>query len=73
MTTSWMARFLHNWADLKNLTELDLNNNQLTGSIPSELGDLENLTGLYLGGNQLMGAIPTELGNLVNLMVLYLW
>jgi Leucine-rich repeat (LRR) protein len=41
--------------------------NQLTGTIPSELGNLLNLTGLYLNDNQLTGPIPVELGRLVNL------
>ena len=49
-----------------------LDSNQLTGTIPSELGDLTNLTWLDLGGNQLSGSIPTELGQLANLYHLYL-
>ncbi|MEN8219167.1 MAG: hypothetical protein ABFS56_22940, partial [Pseudomonadota bacterium] len=42
-------------------------NNQLTGSIPTELGNLSNLSWLDLSNNQLTGTIPTELGNLSNL------
>ena len=38
-----------------------LSGNQLTGSIPSELGNLTSLTELWLGSNRLTGAIPTEL------------
>ncbi len=41
--------------------------NQLSGSIPPELGNLSNLTTLYLSGNQLTGPIPPELGDLSNL------
>jgi cysteine-rich repeat protein len=41
--------------------------NQLSGSIPPELGNLSNLTTLYLSGNQLTGPIPPALGNLNNL------
>lgn len=41
--------------------------NQLTGSIPPELGNLANLEWLDLGDNKLTGSIPPELGNLVNL------
>jgi len=52
---------------VENTTSLDLWNNQLTGSIPSEIGNLTNLTGLDLGGNELTGSIPPELGNLTNL------
>ncbi|MEE3195875.1 MAG: leucine-rich repeat domain-containing protein, partial [Candidatus Neomarinimicrobiota bacterium] len=50
-----------------NLTYLNLGNNQLTGSIPSEIGNLTNLTSLSLMINQLTGSIPPEIGNLTNL------
>ena len=49
------------------LTSLDLNNNQLTGPIPPEIGNLTNLQGLYLTYNELTGTIPAEIGNLTNL------
>jgi len=49
---------------------LDLSGNQLTSSIPTELGNLTNLTYLDMSGNQLTGSIPTELGNLSNLTYL---
>jgi Leucine-rich repeat (LRR) protein len=41
--------------------------NQLTGSIPPEIGNLTNLTWLDLGNNGLTGSIPPEIGNLTNL------
>ncbi len=46
---------------------LALNNNNLSGNIPFELGDLSSLTGLFLNGNNLSGSIPSELGALTNL------
>jgi len=49
------------------VTKLYLHSNQLSGSIPRELGNLNNLTVLYLFSNQLSGSIPSELGNLSNL------
>ena len=49
------------------VTDLQLSNNQLTGSIPAELGNLASLLGLYLHNNQLMGSIPSQLGNLTSL------
>ena len=52
---------------IENTTELDLGYNQLTGSIPPEIGNLTNLTYLNLGPNQLTGTIPSEIGNLTNL------
>ncbi|MDE2963436.1 MAG: hypothetical protein OXU26_05965, partial [Acidobacteriota bacterium] len=54
------------------VTSLDLNDNQLTGSIPAELGNLVNLRFLVLDYNQLTGAIPAELGDLANLQNLWL-
>ena len=58
---------------IENTTELFLNNNQLTGSIPPEIGNLTNLTSLYLYDNQLTGSIPSEIGNLTKLTGLYLF
>ena len=49
-----------------------LNNSQLTGEIPPEVGNLVNLEILYLNGNQLTGVIPSEIGSLTNLERIYL-
>jgi hypothetical protein len=50
------------------LGHLELGNNALSGSIPSELGQIQSLrTELDLSHNQLSGRLPTELGLLVNL------
>ena len=55
------------------VTVLYLAYNQLTGSIPAELGSLTHLTDLYLASNQLTGSIPAELGSLANLSSLNLY
>jgi len=63
------------WGDcysIENTTELHLYNNELTGSIPPEIGNLTNLTNLDLGVNQLTGSIPSEIWNMTNLIYLYL-
>ena len=52
---------------------VQLSGNQLTGSIPPELGDLTSLRHLLLYGNGLTGSIPSELGSLSNLSRLYLY
>jgi Leucine-rich repeat (LRR) protein len=61
------------WYDIESTTEIDLFYNQLTGSIPPEIGCLTNLTSLMLHGNQLTGEIPVEIGNLTNLTWLVLY
>ena len=55
------------------VVELDLSENELNGTIPSELGSLAYLEDLDLSKNQLSGTIPIELGNLTNLKVLSLY
>lgn len=46
------------------VSQLVLEQNQLIGPLPAELGDLAHLTWLQLNNNQLDGAIPPELGQL---------
>jgi Leucine-rich repeat (LRR) protein len=52
---------------------LDLFDNSLTGSIPSEIGALTRLTALSLYSNSLTGFIPSEIGALTRLTALYLY
>ncbi len=54
------------------VTELSLDENDLTGPIPSELGNLTSMERLYLDENDLTGPIPSELGNLTSLVRLAL-
>ncbi|KAG0520961.1 hypothetical protein BDA96_08G119900 [Sorghum bicolor] len=48
---------------------LNLSNNHLTGTIPSEIGQLKSLVVLNLSFNSLSGSNPQELCNLTNLQV----
>ncbi len=52
--------------NIEETTNLSLDNNQLTGEIPSSIGNLTNLTYLGLYDNQLTGEIPYSIGNLMN-------
>lgn len=54
------------------VVSLDIINNNLDGTIPSEIGDLEELRLLRLIGGRLSGGIPTEIGELLNLEALAL-
>ena len=77
--TNWLsARPLDEWHGVTTdsngrVTELNLGFNELSGTIPSELGNLSNLSTLDLGVNRLSGTIPSELGNLSNLWSLVFW
>jgi Leucine-rich repeat (LRR) protein/ribosomal protein L35AE/L33A len=55
------------------VTWLFLENNRLSGSLPTGLDALSELKGFELHTNQLNGIIPPDLGNLANLESLYLY
>jgi len=52
---------------LSKLDRLYLQDNKLSGAIPSEIGLLSNLQDLFLFNNRLTGSIPSEFGRLTNL------
>jgi len=55
-----------------NVVQLNIANNNLTGSIPSTIGNLTQLTALFLSNNFLVGSIPPAIGNLTQLEGLWL-
>jgi hypothetical protein len=59
--------------DIETTTELDFSQQNITGTIPSQIGDLINLTWLSLGRNQFTGEIPSEIWGLTNLTNLYIY
>ncbi len=62
---------LRNWEGIDNVVwrvfNLDLHNNNLSGSLPSEFWELEDLRSLRLWDNSLTGSIPSSIGELENL------
>ena len=52
------------------LTRLNISYNELTGSIPAQIGNLTQLTFFSASSNQLAGSLPTALGNLTRLTTL---
>lgn len=54
------------------VTQLVLDDNNLTGTLPAGLGDLAQLERLVLDGNSISGRIPPQLGNLGKLTMLNL-
>ena len=76
--SNWLSESpLGNWHGVTTdgsgrVTELRLDQNNLEGPIPTELGSLDRLQFLHLWNNELHGAVPPELGKLSNLGTLWL-
>ena len=70
--SSWTGVSLSGGGSDRRVAHLLLQDKQLAGSIPPELGDLSGLTALYLYRNSLTGSIPAELRNLASLTQLSL-
>ncbi len=69
---NWLTDSVYKWYGILldasgKVTQIDLHNNNLTGTIPPDMGTLSALQYLNLGYNNLSGQIPAELGNLSNL------
>ncbi|GAB4343467.1 MAG: hypothetical protein Kow0089_19280 [Desulfobulbaceae bacterium] len=69
-TNSWFGVTCN--AGNTNVVQINLAGNNLSGTIPTELGNLSQLTAISLSDNSLSGSIPGELGNLTGLEYLYL-
>jgi len=74
--TNWLTGPLSSWFGVTvssgRVTKIDLQNNNLEGTLPVEIGALTKLTDLRLKNNQLSGSIPSSIGNLTLLRYLYL-
>ena len=77
-STNWLSDApLNTWYGVRTnaseeVTRLDLRENNLVGSIPTEIGRLKNLMQLNLGLNQLTGIVPSEISGLESMTHLYL-
>ncbi|MBI9054120.1 MAG: leucine-rich repeat domain-containing protein [Bacteroidales bacterium] len=74
---NWLMGPVESWFGITaaggSIGSIDLDNNNLIGSIPSEIGSVSTLQILILNGNNLTGSIPSELGNLPLLSYLGLY
>jgi len=74
--TNWLTGSVSTWYGITvsgdRVTKIDMENNQMYGNIPSEIGSLTALTHMYFMNNYLSGAIPSELGNMTQLQYLHL-
>ena len=77
-TTGWLTDpVISNWHGVfvdgtDRVWALNLLDNNLAGSLPSEIGDFASLQYLDVSGNNIEGEIPSELGSLSNLQELYI-
>ena len=78
-TNTWdTTQSVSTWYSVKDyivnnrITRIYLNNNNLTGTLPPEIGNLDSLKFLYLYENNLYGTLPPEIGNLFKLKELRL-
>lgn len=55
------------------VTVISLQQNNLTGTLPNEIGDLTQLRAMYLWGNSIGGNLPNSIGNLTNLNNIWLF
>ncbi len=73
--TNWLSADESTWYGVTvtgcHVTDIVLDNNNLNGSIPPEIGDFSLLKELTLSFNQLSGTLPHSLTNLTSLRYLY--
>jgi len=73
--TNWLTGPVKNWygvaVDAGRVREINLDDNNLIGSIPSTIGNISRLKVLVISNNLLSGSLPKELGDLTKLQVFY--
>ncbi|KAB8085899.1 hypothetical protein EE612_008925 [Oryza sativa] len=58
--------------NLRNLSTLDLEGNNINGRIPDSIGQLKRLQDLHLGDNNISGELPSALSNCTHLITINL-
>lgn len=75
--TNWLKTPFKTWFGIgtydNRVTSISMKGNNVTGSIPIEIGDLKCIINISLMGNQISGEIPKEIGMLKKLESLDLW
>ena len=72
--TNWLdtSQSVGNWYGVTvgngHVKSINLGDNNLTGTLPTEIGDFPELEELFLWSNNLTGNIPTQIGSLTNLI-----
>ena len=66
--TNWCSdKPINKWhgieTDARGVFSIDLENNNLSGKLPEELGNIKELRFIYLANNKLTGEIPSSIGN----------
>ena len=70
--STWFGIAVENIEGTDHVTELNLYDNNLVGTIPSEIGNLSEIYWLDFWANELTGIIPPELGNCLKMKVISL-
>lgn len=70
--STWFGVVVENIGGTDHVTELNMEFNNLVGTIPTEIGDLSELNRLVFWSNGLTGTIPSELGNCLKMKIISL-